>query len=228
MRLRDHLPPTAKATARHYVDRCRQTGAYFAIEKVVNRRKIQTAPRPYKLNLGCGPKLLRGWLNIDCRKTDPSVAVMRLPHGLRALPDQSASFTYASHSIQYLEYPGDAYELCRQVFRILQPGGAFRIVTPGIEQAIRAYVSRDAAFWENQKNNHQPWCTTPMEHINEAMRGHSNTRYGYDFETAEKMLREVGFQTVVRSDYQASKFPELRVDFRGEGTSLFVDAVRER
>jgi hypothetical protein len=50
--------------------------------------------------------------------------------------------------------------------------------------------------------------------------------YDYDFETAEKFLKRAGFTRIINSDYNKSEFPELRVDYRGENLSLFVDAVK--
>lgn len=192
---------------------------------VVNKRLIGKAPRPIKLHLGSGPKTLPGFLNIDASYF-PGAVRMRLPAGLRHFPDESVSFVYCSHMLSQLDYPHAVYRLATEVHRILVPGGATRFVVPGIERIIRAYVADDHAFFKQQERHHPPSCTTRMEHLMYALQEDGKTKYGYDFETAEKFLRGAGFTRIIDSDYNKSEFPELRVDYRGENLSLFVDAVK--
>jgi predicted SAM-dependent methyltransferase len=177
-----------------------------------------------KLHLGCGKTILPGWLNIDLRK-QPGVAVMRLPQGLRKFADHSVAFAYCSHMLEHINYPNDALSLCRELRRLLIPGGAVRFVVPGIERIIRAYVANDAAFFEEQRSHHPAWCETKIEHLMYALQQDGEHKYGYDFETAKKLLLKAGFSRVIDSEYNKSEFPELRIDYRGENLSLFVDAV---
>jgi predicted SAM-dependent methyltransferase len=177
-----------------------------------------------KLHLGCGKTILPGWLNIDLRK-QPGVAVMRLPQGLRKFADRSVAFAYCSHMLEHINYPDDALSLCRELRRLLIPGGAARFVVPGIERIIRAYVANDAAFFEEQRSLHPDWCETKIEHLMYALQQDGEHKYGYDFETAKKLLLKAGFSRVIDSEYNKSEFPELRIDYRGENLSLFFDAV---
>jgi predicted SAM-dependent methyltransferase len=165
-----------------------------------------------------------GWLNIDLWKRK-GVAVMRLPRGLHRFADNSVQFVYCSHMLEHLSYPAEALLLCQEIRRILVPGGAARFVVPGIERIIRAYVADDAAFFKNQERYHPACCTTKLEHLMYALQQDGQHRYGYDFETANKLLLRAGFIRVIDSDYNRSEFHELRVDYRGENLSLFVDAV---
>jgi predicted SAM-dependent methyltransferase len=177
-----------------------------------------------KLHLGCGDKVMPGWLNIDICSRE-GVAVMRLPRGLGRFADNSVQFVYCSHMLEHVNYPDETLLLCREIRRVLIPGGAVRFVVPGIERIIRAYVADDSAFFKKQEALHPAWCTTKMEHLLYALQQDGQHRYGYDFETAKKLLLRAGFTRVINSDYQGSEFPELRVDYRGENLSLFVDAV---
>jgi predicted SAM-dependent methyltransferase len=186
---------------------------------------IRAAPRPFKLHLGCGDKVIPGWLNIDIYGRE-GIAVMRLPGGLSRFADNSVGFVYCSHMLEHINYPDEALLLWREIRRALILGGAVRFVVPGIEQIIRAYVADDSAFFKKQEAFHPAWCTTKMEHLLYALQQDGQHRYGYDFETAKKLLLRAGFTRVINSHYQCSEFPELRVDYRGEsGLSLFVDAV---
>jgi predicted SAM-dependent methyltransferase len=184
-----------------------------------------------KLNLGCGPKPLPRWINIDDR-VRPGVLVMRLPEGLRRFADASARYIYASHVLEHLDYPATASALVRECHRILIPGGVLRLVVPGIEKIINAYVADNHAFFAIQSELHPSWCTTKLEHLMYALQQDGEHKYGYDFETLHKLLSGAGFRTIARSDYNASEFDALRVDTRGIRDdaggylSLFVDAVK--
>lgn len=169
--------------------------------------------------------VLPGWINIDVQHY-PGVAVMKLPAGLKRFPDNSASFVYCSHMIEHIEYPEQVAQFAMEIRRILKPKGALRFVVPGIERIIRAYVADDREFFKEQERLHPPSCTTKMEHLMYALQQGGEHKYGYDFETAQKFLQKSGFTRIVNSSYNASEFPELRVDYRGKDLSLFVDAVK--
>ena len=180
---------------------------------------------PVKLHLGSGPMVLPGWINIDARSY-PGVAIVRLPSGLKWFPDSSVSFVYCSHMVEHIDYPDQVHQLSIEIRRILKPGGALRLVVPGIERIIRAYVADDKEFFNEQKHQHPPNCTTKMEHLMYALQQDGEHKYGYDFETAQKFLQRAGFTQIKDSSYNKSEFPELRVDYRGKDLSLFVDAVK--
>ena len=183
------------------------------------------ARAPVKLHLGSGPMVLSGWINIDARSY-PGVAVMRLPSGLKRFPNNSATFVYCSHMVEYFDYPDQVHQLAIEIRRILKPGGALRFVVPGIERIIRAYVADDKEFFKEQNRHHPPNCTTKLEHLMYALQYGGEHKYGYDFETAQKFLQRAGFTKIADSAYNESEFPELRVDYRGKDLSLFVEAVK--
>ena len=187
-------------------------------------RKGLSTPNP-KLHLGCGPKVLDGWLNIDALYY-PGVAVLKLPASLRQFNSGSFSFVYCSHMFEHIAYPCDIHLLATEIHRLLKPGGAVRMVVPGIERIIRAYVADDKEFFKIQQQHHPTNCTTKLEHLMYALQQDGQHKYGYDFETATKLFTSAGFTDVRDSAYNASEFQELRVDYRGENLSLFVDAVK--
>jgi predicted SAM-dependent methyltransferase len=127
--------------------------------------------------------------------------------------------------LEHLDYPDEALALARELRRILVPGGAVRFVVPGIERIIRAYAADDKSFFEHQREHHPASCETNLEHLMYALQQDGDHKYGYDFETAKKLLTAAGFSRVVDSEFNQSEFQELRVDYRGENLSLFVDAV---
>lgn len=186
---------------------------------------------PLQLNLGCGPTLLPNRLNVDSR-IRPGALTMRLPDGLRRFADGSARYIYASHLLEHLDYPDAALAFVGECHRILVSDGVLRLVVPGIEKVIRAYVADNEAFFEIQRGLHPSSCTTKLEHLMYALQQDGTHKYGYDFETLHKLLLRAGYRSAVLSDYNASQCEVLRVDTRGIQDdrggylSLFVDAIK--
>ena len=130
------------------------------------------------------------------------------------------------------------------MYRVLKPGGVLRIVVPDTAKAIAAYVQQDTRFLSQRL---QTWRTWPMDctmlegflHYSGAPRSPggaiSGHKYGYDYETLAKLLTQVGFGAVARSDYMKSSIADLRVDDRSavakasfaldQYYSLFVEAT---
>jgi predicted SAM-dependent methyltransferase len=198
-----------------------------------NRSMISAAAKQgnLRLHLECGPRLLDGWINSDAA-INPAIVSAKLPRGLKRFDGESAQFIYTSHFLEHLEYPGEATEFVRECYRTLRPGGVLRVVVPGIDKIISAYVHKDKGFFEIQAAQHPDWCTTKLEHLMYALQQDGQHKYGYDFETMKKLLAMGGFTNIVQSDFNSSEFAELRVDYRGtrdnHGThlSLFVDAIK--
>lgn len=181
-----------------------------------------------KLHLACGDKVLAGWINTDNRYL-PGTIQMNMPHGMRMFPNASASFAYCSHMLHYLDNPGEVQDFVREVHRILKPGGVFRVCVPGIERIIRAYVADDEEFFKEQKNHHPKWATTKLDHLIQALSARHDDgahKYGYDSETAEKLMKQCGFKKVIVNGHNESDFEPLRMDYRGKNLSLFFDAVK--
>jgi predicted SAM-dependent methyltransferase len=57
------------------------------------------------------------------------------------VPDESCLGVYASHVLEHLSLD-DFHTALENTFRMLRPGGIFRLVVPDLEWAARAYVSR--------------------------------------------------------------------------------------
>lgn len=87
---------------------------------------ISTPPerQDVKLHLGCGPNLLKGWHNHD-RDVDLT----------EPLPwqDDSCAFVFCEHVLEHLDCPR-ALVLMDEVYRVLRPGGVFRLAVPCMER----------------------------------------------------------------------------------------------
>jgi SAM-dependent methyltransferase len=195
--------------------------------------------RELKLHIGCGPGHLEGWVNIDVHPAPLAINV------LRGLPFMSGSarFLFVSHMLEHLFFPADVKPFLAELRRVLAPGGIVRIVVPDIEQCIAAYTSNDRTFFASRREIWSWWPENPtrLEDFL-AYAGASAEpawlfeahKYGYDFETLNRVLGDAGFTGVVRSDYMQSMHEELRVDHASSVArakygeryySLFVEAT---
>jgi len=204
---------------------------WLSFQQMLPKLKTSQQNGQLKIQLGCGDKLLDGWINIDMR-INKQVLTMRLPRGLRYFNTGSVNFIYTSHFLEHMCYPAEAKELLTECHRILAPGGTIRIVVPDIKKIIAAYAQNDQAFFEIQEKMHPDWCTTKLEHLIYTLQLDGHHKYAYDFETLGKLLHQVGFQKVIESTFNQSEIKALQIDYRsrkregGEYLSLFVEAMK--
>ncbi|MBI4820813.1 MAG: methyltransferase domain-containing protein [Deltaproteobacteria bacterium] len=202
--------------------------------------RLRLPERGLSLHLGSGSARLTGFVNIDVW---PAELSMDFRTGL-PFRDGSADRVYLSHVLEHLYYPREVTRLLREIHRVLAPGGRVRLIVPDIEACLRAYVDKDDRFFEGRKEAWPHWkATTRLEMFlgfagvgpYPGMFGLAH-KWGYDFETVQRVLREGGFSQIERSGFQTSIDPKLRVDeasswakltVDGRYYSLFVEAVRE-
>jgi predicted SAM-dependent methyltransferase len=91
------------------------------------------------LNLGCGHRFHRDWINIDIEPASPDVRRHDLSRGI-PMPDASCSVVYHSHMLEHLRRD-DARAFLRECLRVLEPGGVIRIATPDLERICRDYLA---------------------------------------------------------------------------------------
>jgi predicted SAM-dependent methyltransferase len=196
--------------------------------------------RELKLHIGCGRDHLTGWINIDVH---PAPLALNILRGL-PFPAGSARHVFVSHLLEHLFFPSDVRALLAELRRVLAPRGLVRIVVPDIEQCIEAYASRDQSFFASRRETWTWWPpdATRLEDFlaysgigPEPAHLFESHKYGYDFETLERTLRDAGFVNIVRSAYMASSHESLRVDeisavakakYGERYYSLFVEAER--
>ncbi len=196
------------------------------------------ASKGLQLHIGCGTGRLPGWINLDVH---PAPFAMNVLWGL-PFADGSTTRVFVSHMLEHLYFPRDVRFFLSELKRVMAPEGIVRIAVPNIEECIAAYAANDHGFFESRRETWSWWpenstrlegflayagaSTEPSYHF-------EAHKYGYDFETLAKVLREAGFERVRRSAYMASDDPVLRVDdvsavakarYGERHYSLFVEA----
>jgi predicted SAM-dependent methyltransferase len=212
----------------------------FALVRVLGRplarRRYFAGHAVRKLHLGCGARIVPGWLNADKFTWSSDIfvdAYRRLP-----FPDASFRIVYAEHMVEHVRIDRVGSFL-REVHRILQDGGLFRLSCPDLELFAARYVAGDQGFFQpilehyERKQRAKPhpkyWVVRSpgSAFMSRAMHFH-NHRWMYDFETLRSGLGEVGFGRVIKQQYGKSEIDEAgAMDCEDRAwESLYVDAVK--
>jgi predicted SAM-dependent methyltransferase len=176
------------------------------------------------LNLGSGPRGIDDphWLNVDGFR-DRNVHYML--DCSRPLPFREDSFNgvFCEHVIEHFSLE-DGERIAREIYRVLQPRGCFRVIVPDAELILRRYfdcpdemIARRAAHG-----------ATAMEVVNLYFRQRYEHQFLYDWVTMQAMLCRAGFQRVLRSAFgvSASCSGAVLDDKKYEWESLYVDAIK--
>ncbi len=179
------------------------------------------------VNIGCGPRGLDGWVNIDCVAA-PGVTCVRDCRTELPLPSKSAKGVFTEHFLEHLDYYEEAPKFLAECRRILRPGGTLRIIVPDGAKYLEAYCSGDLAAMEtispfmkwDRTCNAVPLSfmrevvpfRTRMEVVNFHFRQAGEHRFSYDFETLSILLEECGFESIVQMPFRKSELADLEID----------------
>jgi len=189
------------------------------LHRAALRRVHRYSASNLKLNVGCGPNLKDGWINIDMTDNADLQLDLREPMPFAA---ESVSMVYSEHFFEHLEYPDQAHCFLKESLRVLQPGGLFSVGVPDTEWPLKSYVNGDEEYFMIARQRwHPAWCNTRMHNLNYHFRQGREHKYAYDFETLAQVLGEVGFVSIARRPFN----PGLDDERRGHGT-LYVDAYK--
>lgn len=144
-----------------------------------------------RLNLGCGPKKIYGFLNIDIRPevnadiTDDSMTLAKFENN-------SVDLIYTSHMLEHM-FREDAKKALRRWYEVLKPGGVLRISVPDFEKLASHYM-----FYRNIK-----WIA---RFLNGAQKDLLDTHLAlYDEPLLKEILEEIGFKDVRRYDHNKTE-----------------------
>ena len=209
------------------------------LQAQLDRLGIDESARGLRVQLGAGGRDAEGWVNLDVY---PAQLALNARWGL-PFADGSVRCIYASHVLEHFFFRFEALPLLKEMHRVLEPGGVVRLVVPDIGAFMQAWAQGDAAFFAAQ-DVVWPWargCKTHLERFLEYAGangydlGFEGHKYGYDYPTLAQLLADAGFTAIERSQYMASRLPELALDALSpfasattgeEHFSLFVEAAR--
>lgn len=196
---------------------------------------------------GCGLSAPSGWINFDASPTlrlqrlplvgavataararfPPSVKFGDVVRGLK-IPTDSCSAVYASHVLEHLALE-DFNKALVETFRILKPGGVFRLVVPDLRQLAERYLDRLASGESDANTQFFREACMGVERRARGLRGVVVSAFGntahlwmWDELSLTAALTKVGFSRVRRASFNDSTVEAFR-DVEVE--SRFFDAV---
>ena len=89
------------------------------------------------LNLGCGSKFHKDWVNLDMTSDSPHVIAANLLKGI-PFPDNSFDVIYHSQVLEHI-LKDKAHDFIKECYRVLKPNGIIRIVVPDLENIVNEY-----------------------------------------------------------------------------------------
>ncbi|MCW3849345.1 methyltransferase domain-containing protein [Sphingomonas sp. LB-2] len=193
---------------------------------------------------GCGLSAPAGWRNFDA---SPTLRAKRLPLlGLllrrvgapfpenaefgdvtRRLPvaDNAAELVYCSHVLEHLPLDGFRAALA-ETFRILQPGGIFRLVVPDLEVLIDQYKASndDDAAVKFVRDTIMGQETRPrgLGASIRDMLGNAQHRWMWDYRSLASELAATGFIAIRRAQFGDNANPALSAI---EDESRWIDCL---
>ena len=164
-------------------------------------RDIRTYFRTHqvkKLNVGCGYNILSDWLNVDA---EPKPGAIYLDGGKPwPYPSNSFAAVLAEHVIEHVPKP-DGIKFLSEAFRVLEPGGYLRIVTPDLTFLMRLACDDlvDAkAYLTALRTYHRLSVLTNCDAVNLAFYSYGH-RYLYTTSELRASLESAGFIDIVEN-----------------------------
>lgn len=177
------------------------------------------------LNVGCGPNIASGYVNIDYN-WQPGVDLVcditrPLPFGTGEVGG-----IFSEHCIEHLTLD-NGRKFLAECHRVLMPDAWVRLIVPDLEMYARAYVEwldRGSATLPNEYYVNGTGINRPVALINELFYGPSH-RFHYDFATLREVLEGLGFRQVGKRSIREGADPRLLIDDAGHvSESLYVEA----
>lgn len=191
-------------------------------------------PSALYVQYGCGLSCPPGWLNFDASPTLrlqrlPAIGRLfvdgvRFPDGVRygdirkGLPvaDEAADGIYASHVLEHLSF-ADCTIALRNTFRLLKPGGLFRLIVPDLEARARKYLERLAGgdaeanswFIRNAGLGAERRSGGAAARLRAAF-GNSAHLWMWDEQSLTAVLRQTGFINIRRCRFNDCADPAFR------------------
>lgn len=181
-----------------------------------------------RVNLGCGPQILKGYLNVGYWRELMQGMVYQAPTGIpdtymlnhdlaRGIPmaDGSLDVVYHSHFLEHLSFT-EGIALLKEAHRVLRPGGLHRIVVPDLAMWINAYAQREDHLFDTYReqvlaprtDDNAAWYGTRAAVMMGMLHGHGH-KCGWDFETLAFVLGKIGFTQIRRTLFQESALDDI-------------------
>ncbi|NJN25005.1 MAG: methyltransferase domain-containing protein [Cyclobacteriaceae bacterium] len=149
------------------------------------------------LHLGCGNRIINGWVNIDLQNSDLD---LDLSKGVLPFTNESVAYVVSQHFFEHLHLDSELLQLLNDILRVLKSKGELWFSVPSIEKIAHGYmtdqgksllIGRQARFPEYSLNG------KPISHIvNEIFYQNGEHKNLFDFDIINWMLTKTGYINV--------------------------------
>ncbi len=151
--------------------------------------------RALRLNLGCGDKILPGYVNVDVVEARAGMKpdVICDLHDLAPFADATADEILSVHVVEHF-WRWEIRDVMREWARVLKPGGRMIIECPNILAACQTFLENPQQFSrEDQNGQRTMWVFYGDPKWKDPLMIH---RWGYTPDSLKELLNEVGLADV--------------------------------
>lgn len=123
------------------------------------------------LNLGCGSRYHKDWINLDFKSNSQYVIEYDLRTSL-PFDNESVDVIYTSHVLEHFS-KCFAPKFLQECYRILKPQGIIRVIVPDLEQLMRNYIKFLDGAKNGDKDSQEKYEWTMIELFDQMVRNHS-------------------------------------------------------
>lgn len=179
------------------------------------------------LNLGCGNRFHKEWINLDFKSNSKFVQEFDL-HEELPFDDESIDAIYSSHVLEHFS-KCEAPKFLQRCFRVLKKGGILRVVVPDLEQLVRNYIAFLEKAKDGDKDSQEKYEWSMIELFDQMVRNYSGgemfeywkqnpmpqeefviKRLGFEVKNALLNIRKVNMKPIAncvkKSSYEVGKF----------------------
>lgn len=175
-----------------------------------------------KLHLGSGTNVIEGWDNLDIEPRDGAI-VCNLAEPLN-YKENSVDIIFTEHVIEHLK-KDDGYNLLKECYRVLKPGGGIRVGWPDLHKLMVAYKKEDQEFKNFvlpyiENNLFKSWdeifsdCLFSWDH-----------EYAYTSDHMQDILKLIGFNKVKVKSFGKSDVG-IYHDVRDDPATTYVECIK--
>ena len=198
-----------------------------------------------RINIGSSGRQFPGWVHLD-RERVPGAQLCDVRLGI-PFGNATVDVAVASHVIEHLHPFNELPFVLQEVFRVLKPGGVFRVAVPDLVKLVSAYEDHSSppsqatmALAESQREL-KDYVGVMYSEMPAALRFSvicfgNNSKMPYydghqwiaDLEALQWVLRRAGFTDVRPVEPQESRFPGLMTTYQDveAAEEIVVEATR--
>lgn len=191
------------------------------------KRLVSKIGSPVRLHLGCGPRYLEGWINVDILPQKPMPDVLLDLTRDLPLPDACVDYMFSETMIDTMGLEKTQHFIS-ECYRCLKPGGMFRLLAGDLHSFVMAYLNRSQRDFDWYQKNFA--CKSYAEMLQLGLHTIGGNEFIFDEELLTQILQSAGLK-VERSNFNASKNPmfhniELRNNEVDGSHTMYFDCTK--